>query len=181
MTSDEALIEKMAEAINEARLHQLATSTELARAALSVVRENDKMVQAGSTGAVRSTDLSGIDLQPGDSVVCLVSDGDLLVAGNHYTVSMLPKAHYVALTAFPGVFFQAGRFEYAHTNVLTLPREGAAQAEPAVAIVDVGQEFFSIVDCESFTSRTLIALHHRPLVNQIFLPLSSPDSTFPAD
>ncbi len=118
MTSDEALIEKMAEAINEARLHQLATSTELARAALSVVRENDKMVQAGSTGAVRSTDLSGIDLQPGDSVVCLVSDGDLLVAGNHYTVSMLPKAHYVALTAFPGVFFQAGRFEYAHTNVL---------------------------------------------------------------
>lgn len=69
--TDEALIEKMAREMcaqgdsylwdnlipedREAYLNQ-------ARAALSVVRDHEKMVQAGSTGAVRSTEPSAADV-----------------------------------------------------------------------------------------------------------------------
>lgn len=64
MTEDE-LVEKVAEAMWKARHPSVSFSTtalsiyeKLARAAIACVRENDKMVQADSTGAVRSTDLS---------------------------------------------------------------------------------------------------------------------------
>lgn len=127
MTSDEALIEKMAEAMWNANVdvtmhgtwadekgphdefgmgsaHEFYT---MARAALSVVRENDKMVQAGSTGAVRSTDQS-----TGKRVVeqfyDIVQNDDVVVYSDGSRIS---------------VNRGTGR------ATLALPREGAAQAE----------------------------------------------------
>ena len=54
MIDNDALIEKMAQAFltQECAVLTNTEAYDLARVALSVVRENDKMVQAGSTGAV---------------------------------------------------------------------------------------------------------------------------------
>lgn len=52
------------------------------------------------------------DWKPGDKIVCIAPDGDLLKGGAEYTIRWIPKERYVSLVEISGgVFFQQSRFE----------------------------------------------------------------------